>query len=81
MSFSMAYTPEPLHLTAKMDGAYIKVVHGDGAVIVAKTSSRDFIADTIRELKLRGHDHETSVIIYGLCGNFAWNGAIKHHTP
>jgi hypothetical protein len=79
MSSSVENRPEPLHLYAKMDGAYIKVVRGDDEVVVAETSSRDFVVDTIRELKLRGHDHDAQVIIQGVSGNPAYNGALKHH--
>jgi hypothetical protein len=71
--------PEPLHLHAQMDGKYVKVVRSNGDVIVPETSTRDFVVDTIRALKMMGHDHETSVIIYGLCGNYAYHGALKHH--
>jgi hypothetical protein len=79
MTSSMAYVPEPLHLYAQhvADGV-VRVIHGDGS-IVAQATPADFVKVAITELKLRGHDHETSVIIYGVCGNPAFNGALKHH--
>jgi hypothetical protein len=79
MSSSMENRPEPWHLHAQMDGAYIKVVRSNGDVIVPASSTRDFVVDTITALKMMGVDHETSVIIYGLCGNPAYHGALKHH--
>jgi hypothetical protein len=79
MSSSMENRPEPLHLYAQhvADGV-VRVTHGDGS-IVAQATPVDFVSVSIRELKLRGHDHETQVIIYGVSNNPAWNGAIKHH--
>jgi hypothetical protein len=79
MTSSMAYVPEPLHLYAQhvADGV-VRVVDGDGS-IVAQATPVDFVKAAITELKLRGHDHETSVIIQGVSGNPAYNGAIKHH--
>jgi hypothetical protein len=77
---SMSTTPEPIHLSAQhvRDGV-VKVVRGD-EVIVPTTNSADFVKDAIRELKLRGVDHDTQVVIYGLSNNPAYNGAIKHHS-
>jgi hypothetical protein len=71
-----------MHLTAKPittrgDSPW-QVTHCDGEIIVADTSSRDFLADTIRELKLRGHDHRTHVVILTDAGS-AWNGSIEQH--
>jgi len=79
MSSSMHGIPEPIHLYAQhvADGV-VRVVHGDGT-IVAQATPLDYVKVTITELKLRGHDHETSVIIQGVSGNPAFNGAIKHH--
>jgi hypothetical protein len=71
--------PEPIHLTAKMDGEYVKVVRGD-EVIVRETSTRDFMADAIRELKLRGHAHQTHVVIASVSSNVAWSGSIEQHS-
>jgi hypothetical protein len=51
-----------------MDGAYIKVVRGDDEVVVAETSSRDFVVDSIRALKMMGVHMDTQIIIYGVCG-------------
>jgi hypothetical protein len=75
---SMAYQPEPIHLAAQhvADGV-IRVVRGDGEMIV-QSNSADFVADAIRELKVRGHHPDTSVVILGVCGNTAFNGALKH---
>jgi hypothetical protein len=75
---SMENRPEPIHLTAQhvADGV-IRVVRGDEMIV--QSTSADFVTDAIRELKLRGHDHETQVIIYGVSNNPAYNGAIKHH--
>jgi hypothetical protein len=71
--------PEPIHLSAKdAGGGVVRVMNGN-TTIVAETNSADFVRDAIRELKLRGHDHETQVVIYGVSNNPAWNGAIKHH--
>jgi uncharacterized NAD-dependent epimerase/dehydratase family protein len=79
MSSSMFNIPEPLHLYAQHLGTdVVRVVNGDGS-IVAQATPVDFVAAAVRELKLRGHDHETQVIIYGVSSNPAWNGAIKHH--
>jgi hypothetical protein len=78
MSSSMAYTPEPIHLTGQHVGeGLIRVLRG--TEIIVQTTNADFVADAIKELKLRGHDYETQVIIYGVSNNPAWNGAIKHH--
>jgi hypothetical protein len=78
MTSSMAYQPEPIHLHAQhvADGV-IRVVRGDEMIV--QSTPLDFVKDSIRELKLRGHDHSTSVIIYGVSHNPAYNGAIKHH--
>ena len=78
MSSSMAYAPEPIHLRAQhvADGV-IRVLRGDEMIV--QSTPLDFVKDVIRELKLRGHDHETQVIICGVSNNPAWNGAIKHH--
>ena len=48
-------------------------------MVVPLTNSTDFVKDTIAALKMSGVDHETSVIIHGVCGNPAYNGALKHH--
>jgi hypothetical protein len=76
---SMENRPEPLHLHAvQQEGVpTVRVMRGTETIVVS--SSRDFVADTIRELKLRGHDHETHVVIYGVSHNAAWNGSIKQH--
>jgi hypothetical protein len=70
--------PEPLHLSAKDAGRGVVNVLHDTALLV-ESNSADFVRDAIKELKLRGHDHETQVIIYGVSNNPAYNGAIKHH--
>jgi hypothetical protein len=78
MTSSMAYTPEPIHLHAQaVSDGVVRVLRGDEMIV--QSTPLDFIADTIRELKLRGHSHETSVVIYGVSHNPAFNGAIKHH--
>jgi uncharacterized protein (UPF0297 family) len=71
--------PEPLHLHAfTQDGVgTIRVALGDETVVV--TNSTDLVADTIRALKMKGVDHSTQIIIYGVSNNPAYNGAIKHH--
>jgi hypothetical protein len=70
--------PEPIHLHAVQEGVNVKVMRGD-EIIVQASNSLNFVADSIKELKLRGHSHETSVVIYGVSHNPAFNGAIKHH--
>jgi hypothetical protein len=71
--------PEPIHLyTQHVADGLVRVVHSDGSLLLESTSL-DFVSDAIKELKLRGHDHETSVIIEGVSGNPAFNGALKHH--
>ena len=76
---SMAYQREPIHLSTHHLGAGLfQVVRGD-EVIVAETNSSNFVADAIRELRLRGTDGDTSVVIWGICSNQAFNGALKHH--
>jgi hypothetical protein len=85
MTSSMENRPEPLHLYAQhvegppgqADGA-VRVIHGDGS-IVAQATPLDFVKVTIEALKMLGHDHDTQVIIQGVSGNPAFNGAIKHH--
>ena len=70
--------PEPMNLYAQdVGGGFVRVM--DGEAIVAQTNSAEYVAATIRELKLCGVDHETSVIIHGVCGSPAYNGALKHH--
>jgi hypothetical protein len=79
MSSSMENRPEPLHLYAQhvADGV-VRVVNGEGT-IVAQATPADFVKVTIEALKMMGIDHETSVIIQGVSGNPAYNGALKHH--
>jgi len=80
MTSSMAYTPEPIHLSAQDAGSgLVKVFRGD-EVIVTTTNSADFVKNAIKELKLRGHDHRTHVVILGVSSNPAWNGSIEQHT-
>jgi hypothetical protein len=70
--------PEPLHLHAQhVSDDVVRVVRGDEMIV--QSTPLNFIADTIRELKLRGHDHSTSVIIYGVSHNPAYHGALGHH--
>jgi hypothetical protein len=78
MSSSMS-TPEPIHLYAQhvADGA-VRVIHGDGS-IVAQATPLDYVKVTIEALKMLGHDHDAQVIIQGVSGNPAYNGALKHH--
>jgi hypothetical protein len=57
----------------------LQVVRSSGEMVVPLTNSTDFVKDTIAALKMSGVDHETSVIIHGVCGNPAYNGALKHH--
>jgi hypothetical protein len=76
---SMEARPEPIQLAAQDAGdGRVRVVRVD-EIIVAETNSADFVKDAIKELKLRGHDHETHVVIHGVSHNSAWNGAIKQH--
>ena len=85
MTSSMQGIPEPIHLYAQhvegppgqADGV-VRVVHGDGSIVVQATPV-DFVAEAIKALKMMGVDHETSVIIQGVSGNPAYNGALKHH--
>jgi hypothetical protein len=79
MSSSMEARPEPIHLSARDAGNGLVKVMRDNETIVEVTDSTNFVKDAIKELKLRGHDHETSVIVYGVSNNPAYNGAIKHH--
>jgi hypothetical protein len=72
-----------MHLTARPitsrgDSPW-QVTHGDGEIIVAETNSINFVADTITALKMMGVDHNAQIIIHGVCGNPAYNGALKHH--
>jgi hypothetical protein len=77
MSSSMSTTPEPIHLMAQHVGNdMVRVVRGDEMIV--QSTSATFVADAIRELKLRGHHPDTSVVILGVCGNPAFNGALKH---
>jgi hypothetical protein len=74
--------PEPLHLYAQMKPdaeGQMQVVRSSGEMVVPLTNSADFVKDTIAALKMMGVDHETSVIIQGVSGNPAFNGALKHH--
>jgi hypothetical protein len=71
-----------MHLTAKPitksgDSPW-QVKHGDGEIIVAETNSLNFVADSIKELKLRGVDHSTHVVISTDAGS-SWNGSIEQH--
>jgi hypothetical protein len=78
MTSSMENRPEPMTLYAQdVGGGFVRVM--DGEAIVAQTNSAEYVAATIRELKLRGVDHETSVIIQGVSGNPAYNGALGHY--
>jgi hypothetical protein len=85
MTSSMHGIPEPIHLYAQhvegppgqADGV-VRVVNGEGT-IVAQATPADFVKVTIEALKMMGVDHETSVIIQGVSGNPAFNGALKHH--
>jgi hypothetical protein len=82
MSSSMHGIPEPLHLYAQMKPdaeGQMQVVRSSGEMVVPLTNSADFVKDTIAALKMMGVDHETSVIIQGVSGNPAFNGALKHH--
>jgi hypothetical protein len=78
MTSSMAYQPEPIHLSAQhvADGM-VRVVRGDGEMIV-QSNSADFVADALHFLKTSGARPDTSVVILGVCGNPAFNGALKH---
>jgi hypothetical protein len=76
----MENRPEPYHLYAQMkpEGT-MQVVRSSGEMVVSLTNSADFVTDTIKALKMMGVDHETSIIIQGVSGNPAYNGALKHH--
>jgi hypothetical protein len=77
---SMENRPEPLHLYARhVPDGVVRVVRSSGEMIVSLTNSADFVKDTITALKMLGVDHETSIIIQGVSGNPAYNGALKHH--
>jgi hypothetical protein len=54
------------------------VKHGD-EIIVAELVSANFVKDAIKELKLRGVDHKTHVVILTVAGS-AWNGSIEQHS-
>jgi hypothetical protein len=79
MSSSMENRPEPLHLRAVAgeDGG-VFVTLGNGGVI---SDSTNYVRDAIRELRLRGHDPKTHVVIHSVSGNPAWNGSIEQHHP
>jgi hypothetical protein len=80
MTSSMEGRPEPLHLYAQhVSDGVVRVVNGEGA-IVAQATPVDFVAEAIKALKMMSVDHETSVIIQGVSGNPAYNGALKHHS-
>jgi hypothetical protein len=82
MTSSMHGIPEPIHLYAQMKPdaeGQMQVVRSSGEMVVPLTNSADFVKDTIAALKMMGVDHETSVIIQGVSGNPAFNGALKHH--
>jgi hypothetical protein len=82
MTSSMHGIPEPIHLYAQMKPdaeGQMQVVRSSGEMVVPLTNSADFVKDTIAALKMSGADHETSVIIQGVSGNPAYNGALKHH--
>jgi hypothetical protein len=51
-----------------------------GSETIVVSNSMDYVSESIRALKLMGHDHETHVVIHSVSGNHAWNGAIKQHT-
>jgi hypothetical protein len=81
MTSSMAYTPEPIHLSAQDAGTgLVKVVRGD-EFIVAHSNSADFVKDALHFLKTSGEHPDTQVVILGVCSNVAFNGALKHAPP
>jgi hypothetical protein len=72
------HRPEPIHLHAQHVGNdMVRVVRGD-EIIVAETNSADFVRDSLHFLKISGAHPDTSVVIWGICGNTAFNGALKH---
>jgi hypothetical protein len=76
---SMHNIPEPIHLYAQhvADGV-VRVVDGDGTII-AQATPVDLVAATITALKASGAHLDTQVVIQGVSGNPAYNGALKHH--
>ena len=75
----MENRPEPLVLMAKtLENGPVKVTLGSETIVVS--NSMDYVSESIRALKLMGHDHETHVVIHSMSNNVAWNGAIKQHT-
>ena len=77
MSSSMAYSPEPIHLHAQHVGdGLIRVVRGTDMLV--QSNSADFVQDALHFLKTSGAHPDTSVVILGVCGNSAFNGALKH---
>jgi hypothetical protein len=82
MTSSMHGIPEPLHLYAQMKPdaeGQMQVVRSSGEMVVPLTNSADFVKDTIAALKMLGVDHAAQIIIQGVSGNPAFNGALKHH--
>jgi hypothetical protein len=77
MTSSMAYQPEPIHLHAQhvADGL-VRVVRGTEMIV--QSNSADFVRDALHFLKTSGAHPDTPVVILGVCGNPAFNGALKH---
>jgi hypothetical protein len=46
--------------------------------MIVQSNSADFVADALHFLKTSGARPDTSVVILGVCGNPAFNGALKH---
>jgi hypothetical protein len=69
--------PEPIHLQAQYvaDGL-VRVVRGTETLV--ESNSADFVRDALHFLKTSGVHPDTSVVIWGICGNTAFNGALKH---
>jgi hypothetical protein len=78
MTSSMENRPEPIHLHAQhVGGSVIRVLRGDEMIVQSNTT--DFVAEAIKVLKMKGHDHRTHVVILTDAGS-AWNGSIEQHS-
>jgi hypothetical protein len=69
--------PEPIHLQAQYvaDGL-VRVVRGSEAIV--ESTSSDYVKDALKALKMMGHHPDSSVVIWSICGNTAFTGALKH---
>jgi hypothetical protein len=73
----MENRPEPIHLHAQhVSGSIIRVVRGDEMIVQSNTA--DYVKDSLHFLKTSGAHPDTSVVIWGICSNVAFSGALKH---